>query len=148
MGAPLAPVVSAPLRVSANELDVVGLVAAGTLAVGAVGALCQRVLHVGPQECVMRAAIGIPCPLCGLSTVGVKLTHLDLVGAVRHDPIGVTLLAVLALLAAAVLIRPHLAQVARVPRLRGAWAWAVPGAVVVAHWIATLSGAVMLAPIK
>ena len=128
-----------------NRPDVAGWVAAGTLAVGGAGALCQRVLHVGPRGCVLRAAIGLPCPLCGLSTVGVKLARLDLVGAIRHDLLGVALIAVLLAMAVSVVVRLRLV---RLPRPSGAWAWGVPVAVLTAHWIATLSGAVTLAPLR
>lgn len=121
------------------------MVAAGTLVAGAAGALCQRVLHIGPAGCLLRTTLGIPCPLCGLSTVGVKLLRCDVIGAVRHDALGSALIALLSVMTIGLVLRLRFAWLLRPA---GRWAWALPVAVLALHWVATVSGVVALAPLR
>jgi Protein of unknown function (DUF2752) len=37
--------------------------------------------------CPFRAITGIPCPFCGGTTAAVRIGHLDLVGALRANPL-------------------------------------------------------------
>jgi hypothetical protein len=37
--------------------------------------------------CPFRAITGIPCPFCGGTTAAVRIGHLDLVGALRANPV-------------------------------------------------------------
>ena len=39
--------------------------------------------------CVLRSLSGIPCPLCGGTTAGVRLGQGDLLGALRASPLAV-----------------------------------------------------------
>jgi len=83
---------------------VAGWVAVGVAGVGSLAVFTQRVLHIGPQQCVLRSAFGVPCPICGLSRCGLALAHLDPLKALRSDPLGVVVLVALALVTAATLL--------------------------------------------
>ena len=39
--------------------------------------------------CGLRALTGVPCPLCGGTTAGVRLGHGDVLGALRASPVAV-----------------------------------------------------------
>jgi hypothetical protein len=59
---------------------------------GAAGALSLlQALH--PQQalavCPLRTVTGIPCPLCGGTTAAISVARLDLVGALRANPVAV-----------------------------------------------------------
>jgi hypothetical protein len=59
---------------------------------GAAGALSLlQTLH--PQQalvvCPLRTVTGIPCPLCGGTTAAISVARLDLVGALRANPVAV-----------------------------------------------------------
>lgn len=127
--------------------DAVGWTAVGVLGLGAASMFAQRVLDVGPAACALRAALGVPCPTCGLSTIVAQVARADVGGAVAHDPLGVVLLAALGVLTAV-----HLARLIGVgASLRFARpAWAVPlalGVLLAGRWALTLSGVVVLAPL-
>jgi Protein of unknown function (DUF2752) len=62
------------------------------LTAGAVAALALANLHVPGRPatvCPLRALTGIPCPFCGGTTAAVHIGHLDLLGALRANPIAV-----------------------------------------------------------
>lgn len=58
------------------------------LAIGAVLAL------VPYPTCLVRLALGIPCPACGLTRAGLALCHFDLAAAQRFHPLAAALLVV------------------------------------------------------
>lgn len=43
--------------------------------------------------CPLRAATGVPCPLCGMTTSVTAVTHLDFAGALAANPMGVVAVA-------------------------------------------------------
>jgi len=120
-----------------------GWAAVGVLAVGGAGAFVQRVLEWGPLSCSLRAALGVPCPTCGLSTVAADLVRVDPAAALRRDPLGAALLVALAVVAVVHLVRTFVRPV--VLPARAAAIGLV--AIALAHWAATLSGVVHLAPL-
>lgn len=59
------------------------------LCVVAVAAIVVARLHIAGRPttlCPFRALTGIPCPICGTTTAGVDLGHLDIGGALRANP--------------------------------------------------------------
>lgn len=64
------------------RLPAIGLLAAG-IALPLLG-------HPGPG-CLLRAATGVPCPLCGMSTSVASTVRGDLQEAVAATPVGVLL---------------------------------------------------------
>lgn len=82
--------------------------ASAVLALGAVR------LHRPPTLCPLRAVTGIPCPVCGTTTAGVRLGRGDLLGALAANP--VTLVA-----AALLILAPLLAGRVRLPHRTAPW---------------------------
>lgn len=124
--------------------DVLGWTAVGVAGLGATAYLFQRVLEIGPQQCLLRSSVGIPCPLCGMSTVTSRVLHGDVLGAMRLDTIGVAFLALVGVLAVLQLARAA-GLTRRTAPVRMA---AVAGAgLLVGHWLATLTGVVELVPL-
>ena len=64
--------------------------------------------------CPFRAITGIPCPFCGGTTAAVRIGHLDVLGALRANPVVV----VGALVVMAI---PVATSVPRVAAIRAAW---------------------------
>ena len=62
--------------------------AAPVLVIGALLALIPY------PTCIVRLALGVPCPACGLTRAGLALAHLDLAAAQRLHPLAAALLAV------------------------------------------------------
>ena len=62
--------------------------AAPVLAIGAVLAL------VPCPTCLVRLALGVPCPACGLTRAGLALAHLDFAAAQRFHPLAIALVGV------------------------------------------------------
>jgi hypothetical protein len=56
-----------------------------------IGALLALIPY---PTCVVRLALGIPCPACGLTRAGLALAHLDLASAQRFHPLAAALLGV------------------------------------------------------
>ena len=81
-----------------------------------------------PTVCLLRAAVGVPCPLCGGTTAGVRLGRGDLTGAVAASPLAV-------LLAAAFVVRP----LVRVPELSARAVWLGIGGLALAAEVWQLS---------
>lgn len=71
----------------------VGLAAARAAAMGGVASALSLLQTLHPQQalfvCPLRAVTGIPCPLCGGTTAAVSVARLDLVGALRANPVAV-----------------------------------------------------------
>ena len=123
--------------------DVIGWSAVGIAAVGVVAAGSQRLLGLGPDACAARVLLGVPCPVCGLSTTAVELAHGHLGPALAADALGVAFLVVVAVLAALQLARTFgVGRATRLPTSSGL----VAAALLVAHWVATLTGLVALTP--
>jgi hypothetical protein len=58
----------------------------------AVAALALANLHVPGRPatvCPLRALTGVPCPFCGGTTAAAHVGHLDLLGALRANPVAV-----------------------------------------------------------
>lgn len=56
----------------------------------AVGALALANLHLPGRPatvCPLRALTGVPCPFCGGTTAAVNIGRLDLLGALRANPV-------------------------------------------------------------
>jgi len=124
--------------------DVIGWSAVGIGAVGVVAAGSQRLLGLGPDACAARVLLGVPCPVCGLSTTAAELAHGHLGGALAADPLGVTFIVVVAVLAALQLARTFRGDRAtRLPTSSGL----VAAGLLVAHWVATVTGLVALTPL-
>ena len=74
----------------------------------AVAALALANLHVPGRPatvCPLRALTGIPCPFCGGTTAAVNVGHLDLLGALRANPVVVVGAIVTALMPAVLAIK-------------------------------------------
>jgi len=84
------------------------VIAAGLVGVAAVWPLLP--VHTG-IVCPLRAATGIPCPLCGMTRACVAAVHGHLATSLAFNPAGI--LVVLAALVA--LLRPQLLTRIRVP---------------------------------
>lgn len=79
-GAPGVPVGAAdPVAASVRDVRLVGLLAAGFVAVGSV--------HDLGVLCPLRRTTGIPCPLCGLTTGVEAAATGDVVAAVHAHPL-------------------------------------------------------------
>lgn len=127
-----------------DAADVVGWSAIGIATVGAIAVGGQRLLGFGPGACAARSLLGIPCPVCGLSTAVVSLAQGDVFGALGDDVLGVAFIGLIAVLALG-----HLGRVLGVsspprPLATGL----VAAGLLVAHWLATLTGVVPLAPLS
>ena len=122
---------------------VVGWTAVGLASAGGVAACCQRVLGVGPTTCLLRSAVGVPCPMCGLTTVAARVARLDVFGALRLDAVGVALLLVVAVIGGRHLLRLR----SRVAEPTSRWWWIGAVGLVVVHWSLTVSGVVHLTPL-
>jgi hypothetical protein len=95
-------------------------------AVGAAAALGALNLHRPATFCPLRAFTGIPCPICGTTTAGVRIGRGDVLGALAANP--VTVLAAVLLVAAPLLAgRVRLPHRAAVGMFTGsvafAWLW-------------------------
>jgi hypothetical protein len=84
-------------------------IAAGALLAGG-AALAALPVHP-PFTCPLRAATGVPCPLCGMTTSVVETLRLDVADAVAANPGGVVAVAGTVLVLA---LRP---QTIRVPAM-------------------------------
>jgi len=111
---------AAPLEVH-NQRSL-RVAAAGLVGVAAVWPLLP--VHPG-IVCPLRAATGIPCPLCGMTRACVAAVHGHLATSLSFNPAGI--LVVLAALVA--LVRPQLLTRLRVPTWSAAialgalWLW-------------------------
>lgn len=56
-----------------------------------IGALLALIPY---PTCLVRLALGIPCPACGLTRAALALAHLDLAAAQRFHPLAAALLVV------------------------------------------------------
>jgi hypothetical protein len=83
----LAPASRAGLRTTTRT----GLRTSGQrVAVGAIAAFALANLHVPGRPatlCPFRALTGLPCPFCGGTTAAVNLGRLDVLGALRANPV-------------------------------------------------------------
>lgn len=112
-----------------------GWLAAGVGGVGTV-LLAGRLVGYRPSPCALLAHTGVPCPVCGLTRVAVQLLEGDVGAAVQVDPIGVVLLAVVAVVAGAQLVA--LAGRAA-PWLRSRWVPLVLTILLAARWAVTVA---------
>jgi hypothetical protein len=108
-------------RARAGRLQLVSL---GLLAFAFLG-VWNPVTHPGPRFCLMRNAVGVPCPLCGMTRAVVAAVHGHLGRSLAFNPGGVIVL----LLVTVLLTRPRLAFRIRPPlwtiavALSALWAW-------------------------
>lgn len=124
--------------------DVIGWSAVGIATVGVVAVGSQRLLGLGPDACGARVVLGVPCPVCGLSTTAVELAHGHLGAALAADALGVAFIVVVAVLAALQLARTFgVDRAARLPTGSGL----VAAGLLLAHWVATATGLVALTPL-
>ena len=124
--------------------DVIGWSAVGIGAVGLVAVGSQRLLGLGPDACAARVLLGVPCPVCGLSTSAVELAQGHLGRAIAADGLGVAFI-----LTVAVLAGVHLARTVGFRRATAlpTGAGLIAAALLVAHWVATATGLVALTPL-
>jgi len=108
----------AVLRLHGRDLRVAS---AGMVGVAAVWPLLPH----PSVACPLRAATGIPCPLCGMTRAVVAAVHGHLATSLAFNPGGILVL----LLAAVVLVRPALLARVRLPlwtlwaSLAALWFW-------------------------
>lgn len=81
-------------------IDVLGLVGLVGLLIGRFVPLATLIPFWG---CSFRALTGIACPGCGLTRVADRLTHLNVLGALRANPLGTVAATMFALAAVAML---------------------------------------------
>ena len=55
-------------------------------------------LGIGPRGCILRSAVGLPCPVCGMSHSVRRLSGGHLLDAVAKDPLAVLALTLVALI--------------------------------------------------
>jgi hypothetical protein len=129
---------------SGPAADVIGWSAVGIGAVGLVAVGSRRLLGLGPDACAARVLLGVPCPVCGLSTSAVELAQGHLGRAVATDGLGVAFI-----VAVAVLAGLHLARTVGVRRATAlpTGAGLIAAGLLVAHWVATATGLVALTPL-
>ena len=98
--------------------------------------LAGRLIGYQPSPCALLTHTGVPCPVCGLTRVAVQLLEGDVGAAVQVDPIGIVLLAVVAVVAGAQLValagRPA-------PWLRRRWVPLVLTILLAARWAVTVA---------
>ena len=124
--------------------DVIGWSAVGIAAVGVVAVASQRLLGLGPDACAARVLLGVPCPVCGLSTTAVELAHGHLGPALGGRRPRRGLHVVVAVLAALQLARTFgVDRATRLPTSSGL----VAAGLLLAHWVATVTGLVALTPL-
>jgi Protein of unknown function (DUF2752) len=103
-------------------LDPAELRTAGAVMLGA-GALLPILPGHPGIACPLRAATGIPCPLCGMTTSVEETVRLDLQEAVAANPAGVVAVGVAVLL---LVLRPRRLQLpwpTAPVALLAMWAW-------------------------
>lgn len=66
--------------------------------------LAGRLVGYRPTRCALLAHTGVPCPVCGLTRVAVRLLGGEVTAAVQLDPIGVVLLVLVTVVAGAQLV--------------------------------------------
>jgi len=112
-----------------------GWLAAGVGGVGTV-LLAGRLVGYRPSPCALLAQTGVPCPVCGLTRVAVRLLGGEVTVAVQLDPIGVVLLILVTVVAGAQLMalagRPA-------PWLRRRWVPLVLTILLAARWAVTVA---------
>ncbi|HEY5887532.1 MAG TPA: DUF2752 domain-containing protein [Acidimicrobiales bacterium] len=129
---------------SGPAADVIGWSAVGIGAVGIVAVGSQRMLGLGPHACAARALLGVPCPVCGLSTSAAELAHGQLGRAIAADGLGVAFILTVAVLAGVHLARTiGVGRAAPLPTVAGL----VAAGLLAAHWAATVTGLVTLTPL-
>ena len=69
----------AGLRISGQRVAAAGMAAVGLANLSVPGRPATL--------CPFRAITGIPCPFCGGTTAAVRIGHLDLLGALRANPV-------------------------------------------------------------
>lgn len=99
--------------------------------------LALRVVSIGLPPCPLRTVTGVPCPGCGLTHLALDLVHARVARVLTHDPAGVLLAGVLAVVV--------IAQVRAVrnrdtgPRwLSSRLAVVVVVALIATHWATTI----------
>lgn len=134
---------------SSQLADVAGWSACGIAFIGSIAVAAQSI-GFGPIGCTLRARLGIPCLACGLSTAGLRLFHGELWTLAREDFLGMLFLLGIALVALAqiryVLEERYFGSAKR--RFNTQFSGLVLAVLLAAHWIATLSGVVHLAPLR
>jgi len=97
------------------------------------------------MQCVLRTTAGIPCPLCGMSSLASRVLRGDLLGAIRADTIGIALVVVVA-----AVVGLHLLRLAgrTAPQLTSRVALVGGVSMLMLHWLVVLTGMVTLAPLR
>jgi hypothetical protein len=83
---------------TARSLTAIRVAGAGVLA----AAIAYPHAPVHPATCPLRAATGIPCPLCGMTRAVSASVHGNITDALSFHPAGI----LVALLAVAAIVRP------------------------------------------
>lgn len=69
--------------------------------------------------CLVRLAVGLPCPACGLTRAALALAHLDIARAQRFHPLALALAGTTAVTAALAFLLSDAAWQRLVPRVLG-----------------------------
>ena len=87
------------------------------------------------STCILRVALGIPCPACGLTRATLAAAHLDLAAAVRWHPLSLPLLVAAAVTGVAAFVAGDAAWRRLVMVVMGA-----AGIALVAVWVLRFAG--------
>lgn len=125
---------------AAERSQALGRAALASAGIGA-ALLAGRAVGLHLPACPMRSLTGVPCPACGTTRLADALAHGRVADAIAADPIGVALLAVIAV--GAVAMVASLLRDRPLPRSIGTWgAIAVLVALAGARWVTTIVGGV------
>ncbi|MGN6695130.1 MAG: DUF2752 domain-containing protein [Aquihabitans sp.] len=122
---------------AADRARLVGSASLTMVGVGAV-LLAGRAVSLHLPPCPFRAATGVPCPGCGMTRLADAVAHGRFGQALSGDVAGVAVLATLAVIASAYLVRVVI-QKREAPRwMRHPALLFGFGALVLAHWATTI----------
>jgi len=122
---------------AATRARVIGRASLTMVGAGAV-LLAGRAVSLRLPPCPFRAATGIPCPGCGMTRLADAVAHGRIQQAVGGDAAGVAVLAVLAVLAGAYLVRVVIGKGEPPDWMRRRVLLGGIGALVLVHWVTTI----------
>jgi hypothetical protein len=132
----------APISVdrAAERSQALGRAALASAGIGT-ALLAGRAMGLHLPACPLRSLTGVPCPACGTTRLADALAHGRVGDAISADPIGVVLLAVIAV--GAVVMGVSLLRDHPLPRALGTWGViAVLVALAGVRWATTIVGGI------